>query len=426
MTDVRSAGPFSAWERAIAGRYLRPKRKEGWLAVVTVLSFLGISLGVFALIAVLSIMNGFRADLLNRILGFNGHIYVGGQPLVSPDRDALIARLRQEPGVVQVMPMIDAQALVVGGPAVSGAIVRGVTPADLRRLEIVSSNIKRGSIEDFGKGEYGGDVIIVGDRLAAAMGVDVGDLLTLISPTGDATAFGSAPRRKQYLVGGLFSIGMSEYDQAYLYMPLEQAQIFFGRDSAVDVIEVTTKDPDRIDGVKAKVAELAGPGAVVTDWRDRNSSFFNALEVERTAMAMVLTLIIIVAGLNIISGLVMLVKNKGQDIAILRTIGASRGSVMRIFFMAGASLGLMGTFLGFLLGVLFCTYIEEIQQFVEWIAGREVFSAEIYFLSHVPAKLDWAEVGTICAVSVLITFIATLWPAFRASRLDPVEALRYE
>lgn len=422
-----AAPPFGAWERSIAGRYLRAKRKDGGVALISIISFLGITAGVFVLIVVMSVMNGFRAELLTRILGFNGHIYVGGQPLLDPDRDTMIRSLSQLPGVIQVAPMVDAQAMVMGANGnVSGAIVRGMAAKDLQRLKIVSGNIKRGSMEGYGQGEYGGDLILVGDRLATAMGVDAGDPITLISPNGDATAFGAAPRRKVYTVGGTFSIGMSEYDQAYIYMPLEQAQIFFGRDTAVDTIELMTADPDGVDALKPKVAGIAGPGAMVTDWRDRNSSFFNALEVERTAMRLILMLIVAVAALNIISGLVMLVKNKGRDIAILRTMGASRSSILRIFFMAGAAIGVLGALAGVLLGILFCTYIEQIQTFVEWITGADVFNAEIYFLSHVPAKLDWAEVGVITFWSLLVSFLATLWPAFRASRLDPVEALRYE
>jgi len=432
MTEIRPttaprAAPFSAWERAIAGRYLRARRKEGGVALISMISFIGITLAVAVLIIVMSVMNGFRTELLSRILGFNGHMYVGGQLLVDPGRDRAIAQMRVLPGVLQVAPMVDAQAMVVGANGnITGAIVRGMTPGDLGRLKIVAGNIRRGSLEGFGQGEYGGDLVLVGERLAVAMGVDAGDPITLISPTGDATAFGAAPRRKTYTVGGVFSIGMSEYDQAYIYMPLEQAQIFFGRDTSVDVIELMTADPDRIDALKPQVARIAGPGAVITDWREKNQSFFNALEVERNVMRLILMLIVAIAAMNIISGLVMLVKNKGRDIAILRTMGASRGSILRIFFMSGASVGVLGTLAGLLLGVLFCTYIEEIQAFVQWVTGADVFSADVYFLAHIPAKIDWAEVGTITFWALLMSFLATLPPAFRASRLDPVEALRYE
>jgi lipoprotein-releasing system permease protein len=419
--------PFGAWERVVAVRYLRGIRKDGGLAVISVIAFLGVMLAVTAVISVMSIMNGFRSELLSRILGFNGHIYVGGQPLVSPDRDRIIRSLKQIPGVVRVAPMVDAQAMVIGANGnVSGAIVRGMTLADLQRLSIVSQNVKRGSLQGYGQGEYGGDLVLIGDRLADVMGVGPGDPITLISPNGDTTAFGAAPRRKTYTVAGTFSIGMSEYDQAYLYMPLEQAQLFFGRDTAVDAIELTTTNPDRIDDLKLAVARAAGPGAVLSDWRDRNASFFNALEVERAAMRLVVLIMVFVASLLILSGLIMLVKTKGRDIAILRTIGASRAAVMRIFFMAGAMIGMTGTLTGILLGVLFCTFIEQIQTFLQWITGADLFNADVYFLSHVPAKLDPGEVLIVASAALLMSFLATLWPAWRASRLDPVEALRYE
>ena len=427
MTEVRPAAPFSAWERAIAGRYLRAKRKEGGVALISMISFIGITLAVATLIIVMSVMNGFREELLTRMLGFNGHLAVGGQILVDPNRDRAIAAMRRAPGVTKVTPMIDAQALILGANgAISGAIVRGMTPADIRRQPIIANNIKRGSLDGFGAGEYGGDLIIIGDRLAAAMGVDVGDSISLMSPNGDTTALGASPRRKTYIVGGVFSIGMSEYDQAYVYMPLEQAQIFFGRDTAVDAIEIMTDDPDRVDRLKPEILRIAGPGSIVSDWREKGQSFFNALQVERNVMRLILMLIVAIAAMNIISGLIMLVKNKGRDIAILRTIGAGRGAILRIFFMSGAAIGVLGTVAGLLVGLLFCTYIEQIQAFVEWVTGADVFNADIYFLSHIPAKIDWSEVGIITFWALFMSFVATLWPAFRASRIDPVEALRYE
>ena len=427
MTDVKPAGPFSGWERAIAGRYLRAKRKEGWVALISIIAFVGITLAVAVLIIVMSVMNGFRAELLGRILGFNGHAYVGGPLLNDPNRAHAIQSLRAVPGVIQVAPMVEAQALALGpSGAVSGAIVRGITLSDLKQVKLVASNIKQGSLDGFGTGDYGGDLVLVGDRLATSMGVQVGDQITLISPTGDATAFGSSPRRKAYTVGGVFSVGMSEYDQTFVYMPLPQAQLFFGRDQSVDVIEVMLADPDQIALTKPKLAAAAGPGAIITDWRDKNHSFFNALEVERNTMRLILLLIVAIAAINIISGLVMLVKNKAKDIAILRTMGASQGAILRIFIMAGCVIGVLGAMTGLISGVLFCAYIEQIQRFVESLAGTQVFNPDIYFLAHIPAKLDWNEVGLISFVSIVISFLATLVPAWWASRIEPVEALRYE
>jgi lipoprotein-releasing system permease protein len=425
-TDARPAAPFSAWERSIAVRYLRAKRKNGGVALISAISFIGIMLAVAVLISVMSIMNGFRADLLNRMLGFNPHIYITGPVLNDPEREPMLRRVRAVPGVVQAAPVIEAQVLVQGRGQTSGAIVRGIQPADLRATPIIAGNIKRGSLDGFGQGDFGGDLIIVGERLAASMGVEPGDSLTLTSPTSAATAFGSAPISKTYTVGGIFSVGMSQFDEAYIYMPLNQAQLFFGRESTVDEVQVRLDDPDKIGDLRAAVLKAAGPDAIISDWRERGQAFFNALEVERTAMRLILLMIVAIAAMNIISGLIMLVKNKGRDIAILRTMGASRGAVLRIFFMAGAMIGGLGTLAGIALGVLFCTYIQQIQAFVQWVTGANVFDASIYFLSHIPAKLDWGEVGLVTFWSLLASFLATLAPALQASRVDPVEALRYE
>ncbi len=266
----------------------------------------------------------------------------------------------------------------------------------------------------------------MGDRLAASLGVQLGDPVSLISPNGEATPFGSSPRRKTYTVGGIFSVGMSEYDQAFIYMPLQQAQLFFGRDQSVDAIEMMLTNPDNLDKMEPSIIKTVGPYGMVSDWRAKNQSFFNALQVERNAMRLILFLIVLIAAVNIVSGLVMMVKNKGKDIGILRTIGASQGAIMRIFFMDGAAIGVLGTLTGLLIGVLFCTFIEQIQAFVEWVTRTSVFNADVYFLAHVPAKIDWSEVGVIAMVSLAISFIATLLPAWLGSRLDPVEALRYE
>ncbi|WP_309643434.1 lipoprotein-releasing ABC transporter permease subunit [Phenylobacterium sp.] len=420
------APPFGQWERAVAARYLRAKRSQGGVALISIISFVGIMLAVAVLIIVMSVMNGFRTELLSRILGFSGHLYVAGGVLNSPDRDAMIGRIGKMPGVIQVTPVVEAQAMALGNGQISGAIVRGITPKDLKATKLVSTNITRGTMAGFGEGEYGGDLILVGDRLAQTLGVEPGDPVSLVSPTGGATAFGGTPLRKTYTVAGTFTVGMSEYDQAFIYMPLEQAQLFFGRETGLDYVEIKLEDPDEAVAMKPELARVAGPAALLTDWTEKNASYWGALKVERNVMRLILMMLVAIAAMNIISGLVMLVKNKGRDIAILRTMGAGQGSILRIFFMAGAAVGVLGTLAGLLIGSLFCIFIGEIQQAVEWVTGAQVFSSDIYFLSRIPAKIDWGEVGVITFWALAMSFLATLPPAWRASRLDPVEALRYE
>jgi lipoprotein-releasing system permease protein len=314
----------------------------------------------------------------------------------------------------------------MGPSQITGAIVRGLTPKDLAQTKIVAGNITKGDIKDFGRGEYGGNVVVIGERLAEQLGVKPGDNISLISPSGGATAFGETPQQKPYRIGATFTAGMSQYDQAYIFMPLDQAQLFFGREGSVDAIEVRLTDPDKAEGLKAAINRAAGPTALVADWTQRDSSYWGALKVERNVMRLILMMLVVIAAMNIISGLVMLVKNKGRDIAILRTIGAGQGAILRIFFMAGAAIGAAGTLAGLAVGVLVSVYIDPIQSFVEWATGQQVFASDVYFLSRLPAKVDWIEVSIIVGFSLIMSMIWTLPPAWRASRLDPVEALRYE
>jgi len=409
----------------LAFRYLKAKRKNGGVALISVLSFSAITFAVAVLIIVMSIMNGFRSELLSRILGFNGHAFVQGEVLRQDQWPGAVARLGAAPGVIQVTPLTESQALVKG-TGVAGAIVRGVSAADLRATKFLADNIKQGSIAGYGEGEYGGDLILVGERLAANMGVAPGDPLTIVSPSAAATAFGSAPAEKTYTVGGVFSVGMSEYDQAFIYMPLEQAQLFFGKGGDIDAIEMKVENPDLMDDYLPGLRKAAGRGAVVSDWRDTNAQFFGALQVERTMMRLIMMLIVLIAGLSIIASLVMLVKNKERDIAILRTMGAGQGAIMRIFLMSGTAIGLLATPVGIGLGVLFCIYIKPIQDFVEWVTGAQVFNAAVYFLPSLPAKIDWQEVVFVSIWTFSISILMTVYPSWRASRIDPVEALRYE
>ena len=426
MKNRKVPRPFSAWERAIAIRYLLTKKSHGGVALISIISFAAIALAVAALIITMSIMNGFRSELSAKILGFNGHAYVVGGAMTPADRAAMVGRLRAVPGVVQAVSLVESQALVQGPMAASGAVVRGLDPADLRATPIIAGNIKTGSIADFGQGDEGGEKVLVGQKLADTLGLAVGDPISIISPSGGSTAFGTLPPRKTYIIGGLFSVGMSEYDQTFIYMPLNQAQLFFGRDTAVDFIEIKLDDPDKAPALKPALIAAAGRGAIVSDWTEKNRAYFGALQVERNVMRMIFMFIVALAALNIISGLVMLVKNKGRDIAILRTIGAGRGAILRIFFMSGAMIGIAGTVAGLLFGLLFCLNIETIQRVIEWITGVQVFNSDVYFLAHVPAKVDWPEVVMVCLWSLFAAFTFTLLPAWRASRLDPVEALRNE
>jgi lipoprotein-releasing system permease protein len=422
MAESTGTHAFSSFEWMLSLRYLRARRKEGFISVIAGFSFLGIMLGVATLIIVMAVMNGFRQELLSKILGLNGHLLI--QPLESPltDYAAVAARVSKVDGVYLAAPLVEGQALASSPFNASGVVVRGMRGADLMKLTQVSKNIKQGSLAGFDEGQG----IAIGARLADQLSVRAGDNLTLVAPRGAVTPMGTTPRIKAYKIAAVFEIGMSEYDSAFVFMPLTEAQAYFNRPGDVTAIEVYTNDPDHIDRFRKLVTDAAGRPIYMVDWRQRNATFFNALQVERNVMFLILTLIVLVAALNIVSGLIMLVKDKGSDIAILRTMGATQGAIMRVFLITGAAIGFVGTGVGFVIGTIVCAYIEDIRRFLSWLTNTELFSPELYFLSQLPAHMNVKETTAVVVMALGLSLLATLYPSWRAARLDPVEALRYE
>ena len=422
MMESTGTRPFAAFEWMLSLRYLRARRKEGFISVIAGFSFLGILLGVATLIIVMAVMNGFRKELLDKILGLNGHLLI--QPLDSPltDWEAVAARISKLQGVVLAAPIVEGQALASSPFNASGVLVRGIRVQDLVNLPSIANHILQGTLDGFDQGQG----LVVGKRLADQLSVHVGDSLTVVSPRGAVTPMGITPRIKTYKIAAVFEIGMTEYDGAFVFMPLAEAQAYFNRNNDVTAIEVYTTDPDQIDQFRQAVSQAAQRQIFMIDWRQRNATFFNALQVERNVMFLILTLIVLVAALNIISGLIMLVKDKSSDIAILRTMGASQGAIMRIFLITGASIGVVGTLTGFLVGTIICLNVESIRQFLSWLTNTELFSPELYFLSRLPAEMDPGETGAVVVMALTLSFLATLYPSWRAARLDPVDALRYE
>ncbi|WP_104665700.1 lipoprotein-releasing ABC transporter permease subunit [Ensifer adhaerens] len=421
--EKSSSRPFSAFERMVAWRYLRSRRKEAFISVIAGFSFIGIMLGVATLIIVMAVMNGFRTELISRILGINGHMIV--QPIDGPLNNyaELATRFSGVKGVTMAIPMVEGQVLAQGiGDSSTGALVRGIRADDLSKMKSVSDHIQSGDLVGFAAGSG----VAIGSRMAEQLGIQVGGTITLTSPNGDVTPLGMNPRVKAYTVSAIYEIGMSEYDATILFMPLEEAQLFFNAEGLVQSIEIFVEHPDVVEELRQPIEDAAGRQIFITDWRDRNQTFFSVLDVQRNVMFMILSLIVLVAALNIISGLIMLVKDKGSDIAILRTMGATSGSVMRIFFMAGAAIGVAGTVAGVALGVVVCLNIESIRQFFSWISGTTLFSPELYFLNQLPADMNADETALVIVMALTLSFLATIFPGWRASRLDPVQALRYE
>ena len=413
---------FSSLEWHIAGRYLRTKRRESFISIITGISFLGIMLGVATLIVVMAVMNGFRADLLDRILGVNGHATIRPYETRFIDRDVLAEQLQKVEGVVLATPLVDGQAMLSSGDAARGVLLRGLPVEKLQALPSLKDNVIDGSLAALAQPK----TIAVGARLAERYGFKVGQKISLISPRGTVTPFGTAPRLRQFKLVAIFRVGLSEYDLNFTFASIETASSFFGFGAHQGAIDVLIDDPDLIDMRAPQLRAAAGDDTYLTDWKQTNRTLAGALEVERNVMFIILTMILLVAALNIVSGLVMLVRDKGRDIAVLRSMGASRGMVLRIFFITGASIGVVGTLAGLIAGILLSTYVEEIRQFLIWTTGANLFPAEIYFLERMPSRILLQDVVQIALMALILSFLSTLYPAWRAASQEPVELLRNE
>ncbi len=423
--------PFSYFEWMVARRYLGATRSGKGVSLISIIAFVGIMLAVATLIIVMSVMQGFRTKLLDQLLGVNGHAFVVGEGPIG-DYAVVLEKLRATPGVIDATPMIVAPVYASASNE-AGLMIRGLSREDMLKINYVAGvdpetgrrHVVAGSFDNFGVGKNGGNEIAIGNRVAWNLGVGPGDKVTLISGRGADTPFGPTLQKKTYTVGAIFEVGNSEFDSFIAFMPLEQAQLFFGFGEAVQQIELKVKDPERIKQYRDPI-QLAAPGFEIRDWQQQNQSYFNALQTERSVMRLILLLIVAVAALNIITGLIMLVKDKTRDIAVLRTMGATQGSIMRIFFLSGSLIGVIGTLAGALAGALFVWNIDAIETFLSAAFNTDLFPAEVYYFSSIPAKFEWSEVGVIVGWALFMSFIATIYPARRAARLDPVEALRYE
>jgi lipoprotein-releasing system permease protein len=413
---------FAPFEWVVAARYLRARRLDGGVSVIALFSFMGIALGVATLIVVMSVMNGFHHELMDKILGVNGHAFV--QALETPfnDWEDVAAKMTKVKGVKAAVPMVEGAAGISSQFGQAGVLARGVREHDLANLPGVAGNLREGSF--FGFDQAGG--VAIGQRLADTLGVRVGDKVSLLIAKGAQTAFGVTPRIKSYPVVAIFQIGMSEFDNLFVYMPLAEAQAFFNRDNEVTVIEAFVDDPERMDAFRIDMDKAISRPLMITDWRQRNKTFFDTLQVEKNILFLILTMIVIVAAFNIISGLTMLVKDKTRDIAILRTMGATRGSILRIFLIIGTSIGAAGALVGFLLGLALAKNLDAIRVLLNQLLHTNIFPAELYFLSRLPSIVEPQEVAVVVGMTLTLAILASIYPAWKAASLDPIQALRSE
>ncbi len=419
---LRATRPFAPFEWMVAFRYLRARNAQKSISVIAGFSFVGIVLGVAALIVVMSVMNGFRHDLLEKMIGLNGHMFLQGVETPLSDYEAVTKRVSKVPGVTLALPLVEGQAFATSPYGSSGALVRGIREQDLERLPGVTGHLTQGSVDGFDEGQG----VAVGAKLADHLSLRVGDKVTIMAPHGAETPFGVTPRMKAYTVAAIFQIGMATFDNTFIFMPLAEAQTFFNDEGQANVIEVYVADPDNMDAMRRAIEAAQQRPMIDTDWRQLNRSFFDVLAVESNVMFAILALIMLVAALNIISGLIMLVQDKARAIAVLRTMGATRGAVMRIFLITGATIGVVGTVVGLVLGLLVAHNVEPIRRGLAWLTGANLFPSEFYFLSQLPSRVETRDVIAVVALALFLSIAATIYPSWRAAKLDPVEALRYE
>ena len=418
------AGIFNRFECQIAGRYIRSRRREGVISLIAWASFLGILIGVATLIIVMAVMNGFRADLLERILGVGGHAVIRPYGGAFQSQEEVVDRLIQLEGVQRVTPVIEAQVMVSVGATARGAILRGIDKALIPQLSVLTDNKVLGDLSRVGEIENTTPGIAIGQRMVEIYGLEIGMPLSLIAPKGAKTPFGTAPRVRQYSVESIFEVGLSDYDATFIYTDMDTVSALTGTSTDMAALEIVVAQPDKIQDLRTAIDHAVEEAGWVRDWQQTNAALSGALKVERNVMFLILTMILLVASLNIVSGLVMLVKDKSRDIAILRTMGMKRGAVLRIFFITGASIGVIGTLVGVIVGVVFCQNIEAIRQLITTLTGTELFPSEIYFLNELPAKIIVEDVVMVAGLSLALSFLSTLYPSWRAASLAPVEVLR--